>query len=172
MILGLSAFYHDSAAALVIDGQIIASAQEERFSRKKNDDSFPTAAINYCLNEAGVGPAQIDAVVFYEKPFLKFERLLETYLAFAPGGFKSFSRAMPIWLKTKTIPKALLDFQFKKNISPKINWKKKDYFSANITCRMRLVHFSLHLLKRLRSSQLMAWVNGQQLQSRLAVAHL
>ena len=83
MILGLSAFYHDSAAALVIDGQIIASAQEERFSRKKNDDSFPTAAINYCLNEAGVGPAQIDAVVFYEKPFLKFERLLETYLAFA-----------------------------------------------------------------------------------------
>lgn len=131
VILGLSAFYHDSAAALVIDGKIVASAQEERFSRKKNDDSFPAAAIHYCLKEAGIGPAQIDAVVFYEKPFLKFERLLETYLAFAPSGFKSFSKAMPIWLKQKLFQKRFLISKFKKNVSPEINWKKRLLFSEH-----------------------------------------
>ena len=100
-ILGISAFYHDSAAALVVDGQIVAAAQEERFTRKKHDDGFPTKAIEYCLEAAGLKPEQLDYVGFYDKPFRKFERLLETYLAFAPNGFLSFAKAMPIWLKTK-----------------------------------------------------------------------
>ncbi|MBL8824705.1 MAG: carbamoyltransferase [Planctomycetia bacterium] len=100
-ILGISAFYHDSAAALVVDGEIVAAAQEERFTRKKHDDGFPTQAIEYCLQQAGLEPEQLDYVGFYDKPFRKFERLLETYLAFAPQGFLSFAKAMPIWLKTK-----------------------------------------------------------------------
>lgn len=98
-ILGISAFYHDSAAAIVCDDQIVAAAQEERFTRIKHDESFPTNAIKYCLNEANCALEQIDYVVFYEKPFLKFDRLLETYLNFAPSGFGSFVRAMPQWLK-------------------------------------------------------------------------
>jgi len=100
-ILGISAFYHDSAAALVIDGQIVAAAQEERFTRKKHDHEFPINAINYCLEEGGLGADQLDYVGFYDKPFLKFERLLETYLAYAPIGFRSFAMAMPLWLKQK-----------------------------------------------------------------------
>ena len=100
-ILGISAFYHDSAAALVVDGQIVAAAQEERFTRKKHDFEFPQNAIDYCLSEAGLTPEQLDYVGFYDKPLLKFERLLETYLSFAPSGFKSFAQAMPLWLKQK-----------------------------------------------------------------------
>jgi carbamoyltransferase len=100
-ILGLSAYYHDSAAALVVDGRIVAAAQEERFTRMKHDHRFPRHAIDYCLGEAGLGPADIDHVVFYEKPFLKFERLLETYLAVAPAGFRSFLMAMPLWIHEK-----------------------------------------------------------------------
>ncbi len=100
-ILGISAWYHDSAAALVLDGKIVAAAQEERFSRKKHDDRFPKSAIAYCLQEAGITPADLDYVGFYEKPLLKFDRLLETYLSFAPFGYKSFAQAMPIWLKEK-----------------------------------------------------------------------
>src|SRR5436190_16145945 len=100
-ILGISAFYHDSAAALLVDGEIVAAAQEERFTRKKHDEGFPTHALEYCLREAKLSPEQIDYVGFYDKPFLKFERLLETYLAFAPSGFKSFLMAMPIWLRQK-----------------------------------------------------------------------
>jgi len=100
-ILGVSAFYHDSAAALVRDGEIVAAAQEERFTRKKHDHEFPTHAIAYCLEEAGLRPEEIDYVGFYDKPFLKFERLLETYLAYAPRGFGSFLKAMPLWLKQK-----------------------------------------------------------------------
>jgi len=100
-ILGISAFYHDSAAALVVDGKIVAAAQEERFTRKKHDYAFPVNAIEYCLREAGLEPEQLDYVAFYDKPFLKFERLLETYLAYAPRGFKSFLQAMPLWLKQK-----------------------------------------------------------------------
>jgi len=100
-ILGISAFYHDSAAALVVDGKIVAAAQEERFTRKKHDYEFPQNAIRYCLAEAGLEPEQLDYVGFYDKPFLKFERLLETYLAFAPAGFRSFVQAMPLWLKQK-----------------------------------------------------------------------
>src|ERR1035437_7972575 len=99
-ILGISAFYHDSAAALVVDGKIVAAAQEERFTRKKHDFNFPTNAVDYCLREAGIQPEALDYVVFYDKPFLKFERLLETYLAFAPAGLQSFLMAMPLWLKT------------------------------------------------------------------------
>ncbi len=100
-ILGISAFYHDSAAALVIDGRIVAAAQEERFTRRKHDHEFPTHAIDYCLKEAGLEPAQLDYVGFYDKPFLKFERLLVTYVCYAPAGFRSFIKAMPLWLKQK-----------------------------------------------------------------------
>lgn len=107
-ILGISAFYHDSAAAIVIEGEIVAAAQEERFSRKKHDPSFPQRAIEYCLQEAGVGLDEIDLIAFYDKPLLKFERLLETYLAFAPRGFKSFSMAIPVWLREKLFLKDLL----------------------------------------------------------------
>ena len=101
-ILGISAFYHDSAACLVVDGEIVAAAQEERFTRKKHDPNFPALAVQYCLKEAGKAVSDLDYVVFYEKPLRKFERLLETYLAYAPSGFRSFSMAMPVWLKEKT----------------------------------------------------------------------
>ena len=107
-ILGLSAFYHDSAAALVEDGRIVAAAQEERFSRKKHDDRFPAQAALYCLEQGGIGLADVDHVVFYDKPLLKFERLLETYLAYAPRGIKSFMLAMPVWLKEKLYFRKLL----------------------------------------------------------------
>ena len=100
-VLGISAYYHDSAAALVVDGEIVAAAQEERFSRIKHDAGFPSRAIDYCLSVAGVKPADLDYVGFYEKPLLKFERLLETYLAFAPVGFSSFAKAIPLWLTQK-----------------------------------------------------------------------
>ncbi|MGD9591746.1 MAG: carbamoyltransferase [Candidatus Berkiella sp.] len=108
VILGISAFYHDSAAAIVVDGNIIAAAQEERFTRKKHDASFPEKAIRYCLSAAGLTLRSVDAVVFYDKPFVKFERLLETYLAFAPSGFISFLQAMPVWMKEKFFLKDLL----------------------------------------------------------------
>jgi carbamoyltransferase len=107
-ILGLSAFYHDSAAALVEDGRVVAAAQEERFTRKKHDAGFPRHAVAYCLKEAGTGLVDIDYVAFYDKPFLKFERLLETYAAFAPRGFRSFRVAIPVWLKEKLFQKSLL----------------------------------------------------------------
>ena len=100
-ILGISAFYHDSAAALVVDGDIVAAAQEERFTRRKHDHSFPVHAIRYCLDEAGIAPEALDYVGFYDKPFLKLERLLETYLSFAPRGFRSFLRFVPLWAKQK-----------------------------------------------------------------------
>src|SRR5262245_6706101 len=100
-ILGLSAFYHDSAAALVVDGHIVAAAQEERFSRSKHDAGFPRHAVAYCLSEGNLRPRDLDAVVFYDKPLTKLDRLLETYLAFAPRGFRSFVAAMPLWLCQK-----------------------------------------------------------------------
>ena len=102
-ILGISAFFHDSAAALIKDGVIIAAAQEERFNRQKHCADFPHQAIEYCLSEAGIELEQLDNIVFYDKPFLKFERLLETYHTFAPSGFRSFVRAMPVWLKEKLV---------------------------------------------------------------------
>jgi len=107
-ILGISAFYHDSAAALVVDGRIVAAAQEERFSRKKHDARFPRQAVAYCLAAGGLTLDQVDHVAFYDKPFLKFERLLETYLAFAPRGLRSFRMAVPVWLKEKLFQKSLL----------------------------------------------------------------
>src|SRR5271166_438651 len=100
-ILGISAFYHDSAAALIQDGRIVAAAQEERFSRHKHDARFPRHAVDYCLQEASASLADLDSVAFYDKPFLKFERLLETYLAFAPRGFGSFTQAVPLWVREK-----------------------------------------------------------------------
>jgi carbamoyltransferase len=107
-ILGISAFYHDSAAALVEDGRVVAAAQEERFTRKKHDASFPSSAISYCLEAAGASLSDIDHTAFYDKPFLKFERLLETYIALAPHGFRSFQMAIPLWLKEKLFQKNLL----------------------------------------------------------------
>jgi len=107
-ILGISAFYHDSAAALVIDGDIVAAAQEERFTRKKHDPGFPEHAIAYCLREAGLDPDQLDFIAFYDKPILKFERLLETHLAFAPSGIRSFMMAMPVWLRDKLMMRRMI----------------------------------------------------------------
>ena len=107
-ILGISAYYHDSAAAMVEDGRIVAAAQEERFTRRKHDPTFPRNAVRYCLEAAGVGAGEVDVVAFYDKPFLKFERLLDTYVAFAPQGFKSFRMAIPVWLREKLFLRDLL----------------------------------------------------------------
>src|SRR4029434_7004073 len=107
-VLGISAFYHDSAAAIVEDGEIIAAAQEERFTRRKHDPNFPTHAVGYCLREAGCSLEALACIAFYDKPLLKFERLLETYLAFAPRGFASFKMAIPIWRREKLFLKSLL----------------------------------------------------------------
>ena len=108
IVLGISAYYHDSAAAIVRDGEILAAAQEERFTRSKHDAAFPTNAVRACLSQAAVGAEDVDRVAFYDKPFLKFERLLETYLAFAPRGFTSFRKAMPIWIGEKLFQKDML----------------------------------------------------------------
>ena len=114
VIIGISAFYHDSAAAILVDGRIIAAAQEERFTRKKHDPSYPVNAINYCLKEAGLSLSQVNYITFYDKPFLKFERLLETYVAFAPKGLQSFGMAMPVWLREKLFLKDMLIKEIKK----------------------------------------------------------
>ncbi len=129
-ILGISAFYHDSAAALVVDGEIIAAAQEERFSRKKHDARFPTHAVRYCLEAGGLNAADLDSVVFYDKPFLKFERLLETYLMFAPSGFSSFRMAVPLWIREKLFQKDLLQSQLKP-LAPGLNWAAKLRFTEH-----------------------------------------
>ena len=129
--MGISAFYHDSAACLLKDGKIIAAAQEERFTRKKHDAEFPAQSIKYCLKEAGIYASQIDNVVFYEKPFLKFERLLETYLAFAPKGFTSFAKAMPIWIKDKLFQKSNLINKLALNLDEKVNWSERILFSEH-----------------------------------------
>ena len=134
-ILGISAFYHDSAAALLIDGKIVAAAQEERFTRKKHDPGYPYNSINYVLKEANLKLSELDGIVFYEKPFLKFERLLETYLAFAPKGFTSFLMSMPIWLREKLFQKKFLFDQLKRNDSnfnniEKINFSEHHFSHA------------------------------------------
>ena len=130
-ILGISAFYHDSAACLLKDGEIIAAAQEERFTRKKHDAGFPHHAILYCLKEAGVAAKDIDNVVFYEKPFVKFERLLETYLAFAPKGFTSFAKAMPVWIKDKLFQKSALIKELKSTLDESVDWRERLLFSEH-----------------------------------------
>ena len=130
-ILGISAFYHDSAACLLKDGDIVAAAQEERFTRKKHDSGFPHHAIKYCLKETKITASQIDNVVFYEKPFVKFERLLETYLAFAPKGFKSFATAMPVWIKDKLFQKSVLIKELKTTLDEEINWRERLLFSEH-----------------------------------------
>jgi carbamoyltransferase len=129
-ILGLSAYYHDSAAALIEDGRIVAAAQEERFSRKKHDAGFPEHAVSYCLAEGRVGLSDIDQIVFYDKPFLKFERLLETYVAFAPRGFGQFVNAMPVWLKEKLFQKTELAKHLKV-FDPAFNASGKLLFSEH-----------------------------------------
>ena len=129
-VLGISAFYHDSAAAIIIDGEIIGAAQEERFTRKKHDASYPKNANNYVLKEAGLKLNDVDHVVFYEKPFLKFERLLETYVGFSPSGFKSFSTSMPLWLSEKLFQKKLL-FDALKKQDNNFNDIKKINFSEH-----------------------------------------
>jgi len=129
-ILGISAYYHDSAAALIDDGRIIAAAQEERFTRKKHDPGFPDRAIAYCLQAGGVASQEIDFVAFYDKPFLKFERLLETYLAFAPRGFRSFRMALPVWLKEKLFQKSLLIKQLNRHVG-EADWQSKLLFAEH-----------------------------------------
>jgi carbamoyltransferase len=129
-VLGISAFYHDSAAALVTDERIVAAAQEERFTRQKHDSSFPRNAITYCLQEGGLNLGEVDLVAFYDKPFLKFERLLETYLAFAPRGFRSFRMAAPLWLKEKLFQKGLLEKELK-SFAPDHNWSERLLFAEH-----------------------------------------
>jgi carbamoyltransferase len=129
-IIGISAFYHDSAAALLVDGQIVAAAQEERFTRKKHDCRFPHHALAYCLDEGGIMLGDVDYVAFYDKPFLKFERLLETYLTFAPRGFRSFRMAIPLWLKEKLFQKQLLRDELRA-FDPEFDWESKLLFTEH-----------------------------------------
>ena len=129
-ILGISAYYHDAAAAIVVDGRIIAAAQEERFTRIKHDPAFPHHAIRACIAQAGLRPADIDLVAFYDKPFLKFERLLETYLAFAPRGFTSFRHALPLWLKEKLFQKSMLVKELGQ-LDESVDWTPRLLFSEH-----------------------------------------
>jgi carbamoyltransferase len=129
-VLGISAFYHDSAAALVEDGRVTAAAQEERFTRIRHDAAFPSRAVSYCLSQLKGGPDSLDCVVFYEKPFLKFERLLETYLAFAPHGISSFAVSMPLWIKQKLFQKGLL-CRHLKDLNGDVDWESKLLFTEH-----------------------------------------
>ncbi len=140
-VLGISAFYHDSAAAIIVDGEIIAAAQEERFTRKKHDASYPKNSINYVLKEASLKLNEVDQIVFYEKPFLKFERLLETYIGFSPSGFKSFSMSMPLWLREKLFQKKML-FDALKEQDNDFNDIKKINFSEHHLSHAASVFFS------------------------------
>ena len=135
-ILGISAFYHDSAAALVVDGEIVAAAQEERFTRKKHDHEFPKQAIQYCLEFAGVTADKLDFVGFYDKPVTKFERLIETYLAFAPAGYRSFRQALPLWLKQKlhVLRSESAAFSSKHMLFPHIHHKRMRTTLLLLTC--------------------------------------
>ncbi len=143
-LLGISAFYHDSAAALVEDGRIVAAAQEERFTRKKHDAGFPTHAIRYCLDAAKVDLDGIDHVVFFEKPLIKFERLLETYLANAPHGFQSFRMAIPLWIKEKLFQKPKLEKALRA-LSPKRQgrWQASLRRAPPEPCGLRLLSLSI-----------------------------
>src|SRR6202171_1424153 len=129
-VLGISAFYHDSAAALIEDGHLVGAAQEERFTRKKHDSGFPQNAVQYCLDTAGIKLRDVDYGAVYDKPFLKFERLLETYLAYAPRGFNSFRMAMPLWLKEKLFQKRLLRQELQK-LSSDFDWERRLLFTEH-----------------------------------------
>lgn len=130
-ILGISGYYHDSAACLVVGNTVVAAAQEERFTRKKHDSGFPSKAVAYCLSQAGIAPAQVDQVVFYDKPFLKFERLFETYLAFAPRGLKSFATSLPVWVKDKLFQRRVIEQDMAKALGDKVNWGERLLFSEH-----------------------------------------
>ncbi len=130
-IVGISAYYHDAAACMVRDGEIVAAAQEERFTRRKHDQDFPVNAISYCLEAAGCGPKDIEHVVFYDKPILKFDRLLETYLAYAPTGFTSFIKSMPLWLKDKLFQKTVIVDELKRLWGDDIDWNQRLLFSEH-----------------------------------------
>ncbi len=130
-VLGISAYYHDSAACLVVDGEIVAAVQEERFTRTKHDPGFPAFAIEYCLSHARISPAEVDYIVFYDKPFLKFERLLETYLAFAPKGFWSFATSLPVWLKDKLFQKSVITKALKELWGNGTDWSERLLFSEH-----------------------------------------
>ena len=130
-ILGFSAYYHDSAACLLHNGDIVAAVQEERFTRKKYDAGFPENAIKYCLSQAGITTDQLDHIAFYEKPFIKFERLLETYLAFAPRGFKSFATSMPVWIKDKLFQKTMIVKELESLFGKQVNWRERLLFSEH-----------------------------------------
>jgi carbamoyltransferase len=130
-ILGLSAFYHDSAACLVADGEIVAAAQEERFTRRKHDSGFPAKAAEYCVCSAGLRPADIDYVVFYDKPFQKFERIFETYLAFLPRGFRSFAQSLPVWLKEKLFQKTMIADALTSCFGGEVDWTERLRFSEH-----------------------------------------
>lgn len=160
-ILGISGFYHDSAAALLVNGQVVAAAQEERFTRKKHTADFPVHAIKYCLEEAGFSINELDAIVFYDKPLLKFERLLETYYAFAPKGLSSFLKAIPVWIKEKMFLKKRI-YDELKNCG--------DYDKKQVRLLFPEHHLShaasaflLHLTKKLPYSLLMEWGSGVRL---------
>ena len=133
-VLGISAFYHDSAATILVDGKIIAAAQEERFTRKKHDASYPFNAVEFVLDFAKIKLNDVDQIIFFEKPFLKFERLLETYVAFAPRGFKSFCMEMPVWLKDKLFQKKMLFNELKRHDN-NFNDDKKIFFSVTDTSK-------------------------------------
>ncbi len=130
-IIGISAYYHDAAACLLRDGELIAAAQEERFTRKKHDAEFPKNALAYCLAEGGIDAGQIDYVVFYDKPFLKFERLIETYLAFAPKGLSSFVTSLPVWLKDKLFQKKVIAKAMAETFGKHIDWDARLLFSEH-----------------------------------------
>ena len=130
-ILGVSAYYHDSAACLLCNDDIVAAAQEERFTRKKFDAGFPKNAIKYCISQADIKTDQLDYVVFYEKPFTKFERLLETYFAFAPKGFKSFSASMQVWIKDKLFQKAMIVKELESLFGKQVRWHDRLLFSEH-----------------------------------------
>lgn len=160
-ILGISAYYHDAAAALVQDGKIIAAAQEERYTRKKHDASFPSNAVKFCLKDANIKLNDLDAIVFYDKPLLKFERLLETYYAYAPKGFLSFFKAMPVWMKEKIFLKKLVKDELKK-IDPEFIAKTKLQFPEHHLSHAASAFYPSPLMK-LQLLPLMVLANGQPL---------
>ena len=148
---GYWAYEAFDAAAIAVDGRIVAAAQEERFTRKKHDSGFPLNAVRFCLEFAGLKPAELDYVAFYDKPFLKFERLLETYLAFAPRGFTSFRQALPLWIKEKLFQKSSLVHELEESLDGQVDWRVKLLFSE---------HHMAHAASAFFPSPFAAWTRG------------